>query len=85
MPTANGRSKNHPAENPVTVVGAVAASIVAFAMWGLDSVDWPANVEAALLGLAIAAGAAIGKFTQRWTKRVYYGPAPDSLGKYPFD
>lgn len=76
MPTAKGRSKNHPLENPPTLVGLIAGAITALAVWGLDSVTWPGEVEAALLALAVAVGGVVGKIAQRWTQRVYYSPPP---------
>lgn len=76
MPTDKGRSTNHPAENPVAVVGAVSAFVTALAGWAVAVVNAPAPVEAAFLGLAVIAGGVLGRYAQRWTRRVYRSEPP---------
>lgn len=83
--TDQGRSPNHPAENPIATTAAVTAVVVtpvmAFVQWGLDTVSWPGSVETALFGAAVAltgvAAVVGGRWAQRWTTRVYYSPPPE--------
>lgn len=66
------RPGRHPSDNAVTgnrptVAAAAATAAGALAGWGLDAVEWPGPVEAALLALAVAVGGALGKIAQRGT------------------